>query len=64
MRSTYPRILLFVGMISIVIAIILNRFVGEAPVSDFFQGMFTGMAVVLLPGSLFMMRKRRDRESV
>ncbi len=63
MRTTYPKILLFVGMLSIVIAIILNRFVGQVPVSDFFQGMFTGMAIVLLPGSLFMMRKRRDRET-
>jgi hypothetical protein len=63
MPNKNPRILMSIGVLSVAIAIILNRFVGETPVSDFFQGMFTGMAIVLLPGSVFMMRKRRDRDA-
>jgi hypothetical protein len=63
MPNKNPRILMSIGVLSVAIAIILNRFVGEAPVSDFFQGMFTGMAIVLLPGSVFMMRKRRGGDT-
>ena len=61
MSAGYVRFLFSVGVLCSAVAIILNRFVASGGGSDFFQGMCTGIAIVVLPFSLFKMRAQRAK---
>jgi hypothetical protein len=45
-------------MLCVAAAVVLNRFVEGYAASAFIQGMCTGIAIVVLPFSLFKMRGR------
>lgn len=59
MSAGYVRFLFSLGMLCVATALVLNRFVEGYAMSDFFQGMCTGIAIVVLPFSLFKMRGRK-----
>lgn len=58
MSAGYVRFLFSLGMLCMAAAIVLNRFVDGYAMSAFFQGMCTGIAIVVLPFSLYKMRGR------
>ena len=53
------EIMLAIGMISLTIAITLDRFAGVGPIIDFFCGLFTGLSLVMNLG--FLIKSRTEK---
>jgi len=51
--------MLMLGMFSLLIAFILGRFDSQYPLIDFFEGVFTGISVVMNFSLLFMFGKEK-----
>jgi hypothetical protein len=42
------NIILWAGLLSLVISVIIGRYLTYTPISDFFEGLFTGLCVVFI----------------
>lgn len=55
------EIMLEIGMISLTITIILDRFAGAGTIIDFFYGLFTGLSLVMNLGFLIKYRMEKGQ---
>lgn len=55
------EILLSVGMLSLVVAIFLRRFVGQGPVVSFVEGVLLGLSMVL--NLVYLVRLRSGKKT-
>lgn len=51
-----------IGMISLTIALLLDRFASQGPIIDFFCGLFTGLSMTLNFGFLLKYRLDKNRK--
>lgn len=54
--------MLGIGMISLIIAFILDIFAGQVPIIDFFGGLFTGLSITMNLSFLFRYRYEKKNE--
>ena len=56
-----PEYMFAIGMFSLAIALLLDRFAGQAPIIDFFVGVFTGLSLTL--NLAYLIRYRIEKNS-
>jgi hypothetical protein len=54
--SIKKEVMLAIGMFSLTIALLLDRFAGQEPFVDFFCGLFTGLSMIMNLGFLISYR--------
>ncbi|MHA2391724.1 MAG: hypothetical protein ACXAEX_07125 [Promethearchaeota archaeon] len=54
--SIKKEVMLAIGMFSLTIALLLDRFAGQEPFVDFFCGLFTGLSMIMNLGFLITYR--------
>lgn len=59
--SKNKEVMLTIGMFSLTIAILLDRFAGAGTIIDFLCGLFTGLSVVMNLGYLIKYRAERNK---
>lgn len=53
------NVILTLGMFSLIIAILLGKYVNSSPVTAFLEGLFYGLSIVFNIYSLLLFRKNR-----
>jgi len=63
LKTKHPHLLITIGMFSLALGILLNRFGGDQAVTHFFGGLLIGLSLVTNGAYLVLWRRsRRDGE--